>query len=494
MLCLTLMGETLKEDVEKVRKNRQFISLCELRLDCLAPKEIALASSFPTMVDLPVILTCRRSSDGGKCMLADKERLSLLAKVAEGNFAYVDVEGDVRHGELKVKEEEGGKKGDLLAYLRSRGVRIIRSYHNFDGIPADIYGLVNRLASHGDIPKVALTPHSVLDVITLFRIHDELREIKEKIIVGMGDWGVCTRILYRRCGSMLSYCSEEGKNLGHLSPEILHDLYHADKVNDDTHIYGVIGNPVLHSSSPAIHNPGFAAIHYNAIYVPFLVDSVRAFFKLADLLHINGFSVTIPHKRNVLPYLGRITREVKQIGSCNTVIHIQNMWKGINTDYYGFLAPLSDEIAEGKIKSALVIGAGGASRAVVWALRNHAVKVTIVNRTLEHAKALAMETMSAFDSMDHIARYSGKVDLVVQTTSLGMEPHQDEDATQGYVFRGNEIAFDLVYKPKETVFLRKAKDAGCRRIGGAMMLLEQGKLQFEAFTGYHYPSGLDPQI
>lgn len=149
---------------------------------------------------------------------------------------------------------------------------------------------------------------------------------------------------------------------------------------------------------------------------------------------------------------------MKQIGSCNTVVHIQSMWKGINTDYYGFLEPLSSRLTDGTIKSALVIGAGGASRAIVWALRNHDVKVTVVNRTVEHAKALAMETMSAYDSLDHISAYSGSVDLVVQTTSVGMTPHEQDDASKGYLFSGKEIAFDLVYKPR-----RRYSSAGRRK-------------------------------
>ncbi len=125
---------------------------------------------------------------------------------------------------------------------------------------------------------------------------------------------------------MLSFCSDTKAAPGHLSAQVMSELYRADTLNDKTHIFGIIGNPVLHTASPMIHNPGFEAIHYNAVYVPFLVDSVRAFFKLADMLQIHGFSVTVPYKRDVQPYLGRITREVKQIGACNTIVRIQNMW------------------------------------------------------------------------------------------------------------------------------------------------------------------------
>ncbi|MDT4762864.1 shikimate dehydrogenase [Sphaerochaeta sp. PS] len=494
MLCLTLTGSTLEENRALVQQNRKWISLAELRLDYLQADEQKIASSFPSTVDIPVILTLRRQSDGGKCTLSEKQRLQTLYESAKGDFAFVDIEEDVKKSDLKFKDPLFENKVDFELSLRQRGVRIIRSFHDFTCVPADIYGRISKLAAKGDIPKVAVTPKSMIDVIALFRAQQELSSIKEKIIIGMGEFGVCTRILYKKCGSMLSFCSAGEGAPGQLSAQVMSELYRADKLDEKTHVFGIIGNPVYHTASPRIHNPGFEAIHYNAVYVPFLVDSVRAFFKLAEMLQIHGFSVTVPHKRNVQPYLGRITREVKQIGACNTVTRIQNMWKGTNTDYYGFLAPIADEIAQGSIRTALVIGAGGASRAVVWALHNHGVKVTIINRSVEHAKLLSDETMSSFDSLEHCNRYSGAVDLVVQTTSVGMAPNLDEDPVPSFVFSGKEIVYELVYQPKETPFFRRATQAGCHVIGGAQMLIEQGKLQFESFTGYHYPHWVHPEI
>jgi 3-dehydroquinate dehydratase/shikimate dehydrogenase len=322
----------------------------------------------------------------------------------------------------------------------------------------------------------------------------ELKDIKEKIIVAMGPYGVCTRILYKKIGSMLTFASENEEAPGQLTPKVLKTLYRADQVNAKTNIYGIIGNPVLHTDSPKIHNPGFDSIHYNAIYVPFLVDKVRTFFKLAELIQIHGFSVTVPHKRDVLPYLGKITREVQQIGACNTVTRIQGMWKGINTDYYGFLVPIEEEIANDHIKSALVIGAGGAARAVVWALRNHHVKVTIVNRTKEKAIHLSSETMSNWDLLENVSNYIGKVDLIVQTTIVGMDESLGINPVPTLEFVGNEYVYDLIYKPDNTAFLEKAKAAGCKTYNGKRMLIEQGKLQFEAFTGYHYPHWVNLEL
>jgi 3-dehydroquinate dehydratase/shikimate dehydrogenase len=485
VLCLTLTGSTLEENRLQIERNRPWISLAELRLDCLSEAEQAKAATFPDSVDLPLILTHRRKSDGGKATVGEKDRLQTLFDASRGKWAYVDIEGDVKKSDLKFKAADGDKRIDLEADLKARGIRIIRSYHDFEGVPADIYGRISRLAAKGDIPKVAVTPQNLMDLITLFRIEAELSSIEEKIIVGMGMWGIPSRILYRRTGSMLSFCSDGEAAPGQLTARTMSELYRADQIDEKTHIYAIIGNPVYHTASPKIHNPGFAAIRYNAVYVPFLVDRVRTFFKIAEMLQIRGFSVTVPHKRSVQPYLGRITREVKQIGSCNTVVRIKGMWKGINTDYYGFLAPIADRISDGTIKSALIIGAGGAARAVAWALHNHGVKFTIVNRSQDAARILAEQTMSSYDTLENAPRYSGSVDLVVQTTTVGM--NSDADPVPSYRFTGNEIAYELIYEPRQTTFLSRAKAAGCPTIDGTQMLMEQGKLQFEAFSGYHFP-------
>lgn len=480
MICLTLNCSTLSECREQVEENRQYIDSCELRLDLLKESEQRIASSFPSMVDVPVILTLRRKCDGGKCELSEKGRRELLLAALEGNFSYVDIEEDI-------------KKNDVEAKAREKGVKIIRSFHDFEGVPDDIFSRIYRLSERGDIAKAAVTVHSVSDVLKLFRINEELKDVP-KIVIGMGDYGIPTRILYKRIGSMLTFACDNPVAPGQLSAKVLKTIYRADKVNENTGIYGIIGNPVMHSSSPMIHNLGFQGIKYNAIYVPFLVDNIRSFFSLAETLRMRGFSVTIPFKADVLSFLGNITREVKQIGSCNTVVRVPGMWKGMNTDYYGFMAPIAKELDSGMIRNALVIGAGGASQAVVWALRNRNVNVTILNRTLDHAERLARLNRCQFDTLSNAASYQGKVDLVVQTTSVGLYPDFDANPIEGFRFTGKEIVYDIIYKPKMTKLLKVAKEAGCRLHYGEEMLKEQAKLQFEAFTGYHYPKWVEMEV
>ncbi|NCB01073.1 MAG: shikimate dehydrogenase [Spirochaetia bacterium] len=477
MIALVLTGTSLDENITLIKQNKSYIDLVELRIDLLSPEEQKKAYTFPSLTPLPVILTCRRKIDGGAFTESEKLRLTLLEETIKGNFAYIDIEEDI-------------KKSTLLQKAIDKGIEIIRSFHDFTSIPTDLYHRITKIAAKGSIPKIAVTPNSILDVIHLFRIEQELKHIEKKIIIGMGPFGVPTRILYKRLGSMLTFTSVNEIAPGQISAKNMKTLYRGDKVNERTHIYGIIGNPVLHTRSPYIQNPGFDGIKFNAIYIPFLVDNVRSFFVLAEMLPLYGFSVTVPHKQAVLPYLGKITREVKQIGACNTVVRAKNLWMGTNTDYYGFISPLISLIQEGKIQSALVIGAGGAARSVVWALRNHGCKVTIINRDIEKAKSLANLTMSSYDSLNNASHYE-HLNLIVQTTSVGMEGDNEGDPIPNFTFKKEHHVYELIYTPQYTPMLQRASLSNATLYYGIDMLYRQGKLQFENFTGYHYPKRLE---
>lgn len=479
VLCLTLTGKTIEENLSDFWKNRSYVELAELRMDFLLPEEISRAATFPGLVDLPVILTCRRTADGGQFALSERKRISYITEALKGGYAYLDIEDDIKRPELE-------------QLCKELDVQIIRSHHDFEGVPLDLYTRISKLASKGDIPKMVVSPKTVNDLILIFNVEKELSFIKKKIVIGCGDMGIPTRILYKRTGSFMTFCSEKPVAPGLLTPWSLSELYRSDKVNAQTHIFGVIGNPVFHTVSPQIHNPGFHAIKFNAIYVPFLVDSVRSFFHLAEILKIHGFSVTSPFKTDVLPYLGKGTREVRQTGSCNTVIRTSNLWKGVNTDYYGFLNLVTPFLKTDVQKTALVIGAGGAANSIVWAFRNHNCKVIILNRTQEHAKRLSTDTMSTYDTLENAGKYSGTVDFVVQATSVGMNPESDCNPVPDFKFTGKEVVFELIYKPSMTRFLFKANESGCKIFYGLDLLLSQGKLQFEEFTGYHYPPNCKP--
>lgn len=477
MLCLTLNGRTMAQNRTILKENGQFVQVLELRLDALDisnQSQLDQAATFPSTVDKPVILTFRRKEHGGLLEITERKRLAILAKVFQGHFSYIDIEADVR-------------KPSLEANAKSRGIEIIRSMHFMDAFPDDLAHKATRIASKGDIPKIAVKIDGTKDLAKLFKLGAQLAHIERKVLVGMGEYGLPSRVLYRKLGSSMTFCAPcDPTGVGLPSPKEMAQLYRANEVDSATRIYGVVGKPVGHSVSPYIHNLGFHELGYNAVYVPFDVDDVRSFFAFADKIEMRGFSVTVPHKIAVIPYLARIPREVKQLGACNTVVREHGSWNGSNTDYYGFLSLISVPLSKGRIRLALVIGAGGVARAVVWALRNKGVSVTIVNRTIENARKLALETGSSFASFDDIKSLSGTAHLIVQASSAGMD-EPNEDAAPSLEFSGNEIVCDMVYRPHETAFLKRASDAGCEVIYGIDMLLAQGKLQFKNFTGFDYP-------
>ncbi|MGM0431211.1 MAG: shikimate dehydrogenase [Spirochaetota bacterium] len=475
MLCLTLTGSHASECIEQFREYRNLIHLVEIRLDLLSDPDRDEVAQLCQSIDVPIILTCRRKQDGGAWEQGEKLRTALLLTCLELGVSYIDLEEDYKRQELEQR-------------ARELSVNIIRSYHDTRKVPEDMFARLVKLSKRGDIAKIAVTPQSITDTHILFNVERELADMPNKIVIGMGEWGIPTRILYKRTGSLFTYCSPEGTSAasGHLSAKTMAELYRADRVTQATQIFGVVGNPVMHTSSPMIHNPAFHQSGLDAIYVPFLVDNVRSFFKLAERLPVTGFSVTVPHKQQVLPFLGRISREVKLIGSCNTVVRKGSLWKGLNTDFYGFLQPIQAELEAGTIRKAVVIGAGGAARSVVWALRNYRCKVVILNRTAQKARKLAEETNSQWDEISAAANQE-HVDLIVQTTSVGMEPNDQLNPVPDFPFSGREIAYELVYKPQRTAFIQAAEQAGCRVVYGMQMLLAQGKLQFESFTGLSYP-------
>ena len=372
-MCLSLTAPTVEENLSIAEKYRGFVDLVEFRVDRLNPREYPHAVRLPSLLKgLPAILAVRRKDDGGSFTGSESERLQKLHTCIPHGFKYVDLEADVR--------DEG-----ILKSIKKTGVRVIRSFHDFQGVPDDLPERIRCLPRSADeIPKAALFPRSTKDLIRLINVSGAVKG--DKIILGMGEFGFPTRVLAPKLGTYLSFTSEKGMSAapGHLDPETLTKVYRFREIDGHTALFGIIGNPVLHTRSPGIHNPAFRKLGMNCVYVPFHTDSLDHFRELTALLDIKGFSVTIPFKELIIPFLSEKGEEIDHIGSCNTVKVTPAGWQGRNFDYIGFLKPLEKELGhEGKACSrATVIGAGGGSRAVVYALLKLGIEVLIVNRRL----------------------------------------------------------------------------------------------------------------
>lgn len=482
MLCLTLTEATVDANKQYIKKYCNDADLFELRLDCLNLDEMPKAVELSHTCKTDIILTYRRMIDGGRRKVSEEDRLQVLRTcVKNGDFSYIDMEEDLEDSELN-------------ALVEAKQMNIIRSRHDFDSVPDDVSKDLMNLCKHpGEIPKLAVMPKSVADML---RLLDGYRNtsMTRFILLGMGNFGVWSRILGPHLGGFLSYVSVPNQSAapGHIDIETMSRVYPLDRLSSNGHIFGIIGNPVMHTKSPVLHNAGFDAAEVDAMYVPFTVDSVEDFITFAEKLPVDGFSVTIPHKQAIIPFLDTQTEAVQAIGACNTVYCKDGTLNGDNTDAPGFMAPLVPEIKKGM--KACIIGAGGAARAIIYGLQKAGVEVLVVNRTESRAQELAEHFNCAYGSINDINLISQYNDILVQTTSLGMVPDVERDPVAGYEFTGKEIAYDIIYKPLMTRFLTRAQAAGCTIITGDKMLLEQGYLQFKGFTGCEYPREVTPRI
>lgn len=496
-ICLCLTGKTIAQDLAILEKNRKYVDLVELRVDHLEPDERLLIRRFPEQAGLPVLLTIRRNMDGGNFVGGEGARISLFSKglaFAEAdrrhNFAYVDLEEDLNVPSL----EEAA---------RTFGTRIIRSYHNLQGVDADLSGKIRGLLHVGDeIAKVAVMPHSFDDVLRVYRTAKETAGI-EKILLCMGHMGTNTRILAEYLGSHLSYASADATGQdadlpmaapGQITPRDLVELYRFKELTQRTRLFGILGYPLKVSSSPAFFNAVFTSENTDAVYVPFPSDSVEAFMQLAGEINLQGVSVTIPYKEKVIPYLKKKSGEVETLGACNTLIAEEGGWTGANTDARGFSDSLLDFIGKPNFKGRriTIIGAGGVSKAVAAEIFRLKGKALILNRTALRAREEAAPYRFAWGSLDtrgaeQMNTYS---DIIVQTTSVGMDPDIDGDPLEIYTFKGTEVVMDLIYKPERTRFLTRAAAAGCRVLNGHDMLIRQAKYQYFYYLGKEYPSKL----
>lgn len=493
LICLTLTGKTIAEDLAILNKYRSYIDLVELRADYLDENECLSIRSFPILAKIPCILTIRRRIDGGMFVGGESSRTMLFARALafaeqdpEKNFTYVDFEEDFHIPCLQ---------DAALAF----GTKIIRSYHSMESPVSDVVSLCNKMRKTGfEIPKIAFMPHSLSDVTNLFRQTKDFTEY-DHILCAMGPLGLASRVLSYKTHSYLTYTSpksldEKLQKLGHLDPITLNDVYHFRSLDENTKIFGVMGYPLEKTSSPNLHNKGYYQKHLNNVFLPIRAKTVGEALELADQIGIEGFAVTVPHKETILPELKEIDRLAGEIGASNTIVRRNGSWYGYNTDAIGFSKALCEFLGVTKLsrRKVSIIGAGGAARAVAYAVKELGGKACIFNRTLSNAKRIAdlygfdYETLNA-DAEYKVEKYS---DIIIQTSSVGMgstEPSSEKnDPLYFYHFNGTEKLYDIVYHPEETPIMARARSAGCTVSNGLSMLKYQAYAQFKLFTGVDY--------
>jgi shikimate dehydrogenase len=255
-------------------------------------------------------------------------------------------------------------------------------------------------------------------------------------------------------------------------------------------IYGVIGYPIGHSMSPVMHNDAFSYHDIDGYYTAFQVhpDDLEDAIKGMKALQIGGFNVTTPHKVQVMEYLDEIDDMAKAIGAVNTVVHQDGKLIGYNTDGLGYVRALQEVGGELKDKKIVIIGAGGACRAIFFTLVSMGVQhVDIANRTIQRASELIADSLGTLQSqaltLIEAERQIEKYDIIINTTTVGMYPNTDELPISLEKIKRDSIVSDIIYNPLETRLLKVASEKGAVTQNGVGMFAYQGALAFEKWTG-----------
>lgn len=484
-ICIPVCSETAAGLVAEIRRAVELAEFVEVRFDCLSPDELTAAVSAVSATDFgkPVIATFRSPGQGGHGAASLAERSEFWRNLPNG-FEHCDVEQDV---------------APTVGKLPNR----IVSFHDFGGVPENISSVYENLSSLGEIVKIAVQADDAADAIPLWKLIQRASADAKKLIpVAMGDAGKWTRILGLANGAYLTYASlESGSETapGQITVTDLLGTYRAKELNSDTTVFAVLGDPIAQSLSPYMHNPAFVASGMNAVFLPLLVKDIGNFFRRMVRkesreveLNFGGFSVTMPHKQSIMPFLDAIDPTAAVIGAVNTVKIENGKLTGFNTDAPGFITPLKAKFGDLHGSNVAVFGAGGAARAVVYALKQEKADVTVYARDGQKAKALADEFGVRSASIptigDSSSRLANDHDIVVNATPLGMKgTHESETLFTAYQLAGVKFVYDLVTKATDTPIIREAKLAGVPTLGGIEMLIAQGMRQFEIWTGNAAP-------
>ncbi|HXW03807.1 MAG TPA: type I 3-dehydroquinate dehydratase [Vicinamibacterales bacterium] len=467
LLCATVMKSTT-EDLVRERDRVTGADLVELRLDGLAQPDVAAALAGRR---LPVIVTCRPSWEGGGFTGTEDDRRRILERALDLGADYVDLEAGAPFTQ------------DLIR--RRGGRRIVLSQHSFDRVPADLPARYAAMqASGAEVVKIAVGASRLSDLLPLFALADGRRpDFRDHVLIGMGAAGVPSRVLGARLHNRWTYAGE-GVAPGQFPVAHLLSTFRFRRIRADAALYGVVGNPVMHSLSPVMHNAGFAALMLNAAYVPLQARDAADFVEFARGIDLRGASITAPFKVALLAHMDEIDALARRVGAINTLVVRDGRWVGANTDVDGFLAPLAARISLKGVRTT-VLGSGGAARAVAVALASQGAAVTVSARRPEAAGEIAS---LAGGRVAGFPPRGGTWDVLVNATSAG-GASDPVNPIAGAPLDG-EIVFDLVYAPAETQLLAAARAAGCLAIGGLEMLIAQAERQFELWTGMRPPAGL----
>jgi len=489
-LICTLTGASPEEMASQMRQAAEAgCDTVECRLDYLNP--IPAPGDIAAIIDSPgpdVIATCRPVREGGKFDGSESDRLALLAAAAEAGAEFIDVEADVPESDRPE-------------------ATIISSRHDFETCPDELDSQAAEMdTSTAAVNKIAFAATNPSEALQAFDVVRNSQ--KPTIALAMGDAGLTSRILAGKFGAFGTFAAlADGLESAPGQPTVaeLRDLYRWDAIDAETELYGVIGCPVGHSMSPAIHNAAFEAAGVNGAYVPLLIQpGAESFDEFLNgvmarpWLGWRGLSVTIPHKHNALEFVGPENCDplAVRIGAVNTITFSPDgTVRGDNTDYAAAIDALCDAMGISRDdladREVAVLGAGGAGRAIVAALTYYNARTTIYNRTVSRGRKLAEEFGAAACGLDALVALNAEI--VINCTPIGMHPNVAA-SPMIRIPPSVKVVFDTIYNPIGTKLLVAAEQAGCLTVTGLDMFVNQAVAQFETWTGKPAPRDVMRQV
>lgn len=486
--------------------------LIEWRVDRLAsePGGAAAARRLIRESPAPCIVTCRDAEEGGAFEGDEAARIGLYQAIIDSDDRprYLDLEFNAMLREPRWRE--------VLARLASRNaetdipIGVIVSSHDFDCRPPDLIQRVEAMLGEpaASVVKVAWRARSLRDNLEAFDLLSNRR--LPMIALCMGPFGLMSRVLAPKFGGLLTFATDtEGGETAPGQPTIdsLRSLYRFDSIGAQTRAYGVIGWPVEHSLSPAVHNAGFRTVEHDGVYLPMPVPPEYEHFKATvgslidhSPLHFRGASVTLPHKENLIRFVrergGAVNPLAEQIGAANTlVVRDDGSIECHNTDCAAAMESLCTTLKERgeeiEGKTVAILGAGGVARAIAVGASQLGADVRIFNRTRERAESLAGDLSASVrvGSIDDLA--STRYDIIMNCTSVGMTGGPDPEGVplnlQAESIQGAMIVFETIYSPEETPLVKLARSRGANVVTGKHMFLRQAAMQFTLWTGLEAP-------
>jgi len=465
--CVSVVERSLQGALSACEKAvERGADLVEIRFDLMDAVPLDL-SGF-RKIGVPKIATLRRRGQGGDYEGEDADRLSFFIKTVQTGFEFIDLE----HDSVLLHDRE-----KLLP------AKIICSYHDFSSTPqtSAILDILIGGSSKGDVSKAAFQVGSVSDLLRIVNAARLFTSAKRDFsIIGMGGLGEITRIKAGQLGCAWTYASlEEGKEAapGQISIDAI------KKLGDQPVIAGLVGGPVAHSISPIMHNAAFREMGIPGRYLlfPTKEEELAAMLELMRELDLRGLNVTIPHKETVAQWLDRLDPSAESAGAVNVVTNEEGELIGMNTDVYGVRMTFEKAGIQVSGMETLVVGAGGAAKAVCSYLREKRARIHVVNRTKSKAERIAEEFGGL--ALEFLEAEKKEFELVINCTPVGMSGFPEGLPISPSVFRKGQVVMDVIYNPLKTPFLLEAEKRGAITLSGVEMLIYQAMDAFAKWTG-----------